>query len=109
MATGAQYMPRAATVAYAAAMDSGETLTEPSVNEGMLSAESWLPSRLSKDVPSARVRPMLAAVFTTLQRPTFCSSSAKYTLTDWTVPGCTTASVSALWPGFQYLLLPGST
>ena len=86
MATGAQYMPRAATVAYAAAMDSGETLTEPSVNEGMLSAESCLPSRLSSEVPSALVRPMLSAVRTTLQSPTFCSSSAKYTLTDWTVP-----------------------
>ena len=40
MAVGAQYMPRAATVAYAAAIDSGETLTEPRVNEGVLSAES---------------------------------------------------------------------
>ena len=45
MAMGVQYMPRAATVAYAAAMDSGETLTEPRVNEGMLSAESCPPSR----------------------------------------------------------------
>ena len=76
IAMGAQYMPRAATVAYAAAMDSGATLTEPSVNDGMLSAESWPPSRLSRDVPSALVSPMSAAVCTTLQRPTFCSSSA---------------------------------
>src|SRR5262249_59710496 len=81
MATGAQYMPRAATVAYAAAMDSGETLTDPSVNEGMLSAESCPWSRLSSDVPSALVSPMLSAVFTTLQRPTCFSSRAKYTLT----------------------------
>ena len=58
-------------------MESGETLTEPSVNEGMLSAESWPPSRLSSEVPSALVNPMLAAVRTTSQRPTFCSSSAK--------------------------------
>ena len=76
IAMGEQYMPRAATVAYAAAMDSGETLTEPSVNDGMLSAESWLPSRLSSDVPSALVSPMSTAVCTTLHRPTFCSSSA---------------------------------
>ena len=76
IAMGAQYMPRAATVAYAAAMDSGETLTEPSVNDGMLSAESSPPSRLNKDVPSALVSPMSAAVCTTLQRPTFCSSMA---------------------------------
>src|SRR5512142_1685390 len=86
MAMGAQYMPRAATVAYAAAMDSGETLTEPRVNEGMLSAESCPPSLLNKDVPSALVIPMLAAVLTTLHRPTFCSSSAKKVFTDWTVP-----------------------
>ena len=76
IATGEQYMPRAATVAYAAAIDSGATLTEPRVKDGMLSAESWLPSRLSSDVPSTLVRPMLAAVFTTLHRPTFFSSSA---------------------------------
>src|SRR5205814_6179525 len=77
MAMGAQYIPRAATVAYAAAIDSGETLTEPRVNEGMLSAESWLPSLLNNEVPLALVIPMLAAVFTTLHRPTLCSSSAK--------------------------------
>ena len=77
MATGLQYLPRAATVAYAAAMDSGETLTDPSVNDGMLSAESWPPAGLNSEVPSALVSPMSAAVCTTLQRPTFFSSMAK--------------------------------
>src|SRR6266568_3482855 len=76
MATGAQYLPRAATVAYAAAIDSGETLTAPRVKDGMLSTESWLPSLLSSEVPSALVRPMAAAVRTTSHRPTFCLSMA---------------------------------
>src|SRR5262249_36590555 len=76
MATGAQYLPRAATVAYAAAMDSGETLTEPSVNDGMLSAESWPSEGLNSEVPPALVSPMSTAVCTTLQRPTFFSSMA---------------------------------
>ena len=67
-------------------MDSGETLTEPSVNDGMLSADSWLPSLLSSEVPSALVIPRSTAVCTTLHRPTFFSSSAKNTLTDWVVP-----------------------
>ena len=38
IATGAQYLPRAAIVAYAPAMLSGETVTEPSVKDVMSSA-----------------------------------------------------------------------
>ena len=64
----------------AAAIDIGETPTEPRVNEGMLSAELSVPngvlSLLSRDVPSTRVTPMSAAVCTTLHRPTRFSSSA---------------------------------
>ncbi len=57
-------------------MDSGATLTAPRVKDGMLSAESWPPSGLSSDVPSALVRPRATAVCTTLHKPTFFSSSA---------------------------------
>jgi hypothetical protein len=38
IAIGAQYTPLAATVAYAAAIVIGETLIEPSVNDGISSA-----------------------------------------------------------------------
>jgi hypothetical protein len=46
------------------------------VNDGMLSAETSWPSALSgrsSEPPLAYVIPRLAAVLTTLHRPTFCS------------------------------------
>src|SRR5215469_1663742 len=70
----------------------GETLTEPSVNDGTSSAGGWyaavpgFPTPSSSDAPSARWTPMLTAVRTTLHSPTFCSSSAKNTLIDCVVP-----------------------
>ena len=57
-------------------MLSGETGAKPSVNDGMLSAEYGWPSAgsdLSSDTPLAQVSPRLAAVWTTLHSPTFCS------------------------------------
>ena len=57
----------------------GATGSEPSVNDGLLSAESPWPSAgsgRSNERPSAKVIPMLAAVWTTWHRPTFCSSWA---------------------------------
>src|ERR1700722_20449771 len=80
-ALGAQYQPRAATEAYAAAMFIGETSTDPRVKLGMLSAGYWyrpsITSPLSSDLPSALVMPMSTAVLTTLQSPTCFSSWAK--------------------------------
>ena len=57
-------------------MLSGETGAKPSVNDGMLSAEKDWPSAgsgRSSETPLAKVSPRLAAVWTTLHRPTFCS------------------------------------
>ena len=80
-------MPFAAGVAYAAAMDIGETFTTPSVKEGRSSAGGWSgPSAWSSDLPSTRVMPRFTAVFTVLHRPTFCSRLAKKTLIDPVVP-----------------------
>src|SRR5579875_3123279 len=85
IAVGAQYLPRAATVAYADAMLSGDTLTGPRVNEVMSSAGSpplglsfvsSAGSFFSSEVPSTRWTPMAAAVLTTLQRPTLRSRLA---------------------------------
>ncbi len=43
-------------------------------------------SPLSSDVPSALVIPRSTAVWTTLQSPTFCSSTAKKVLIESAVP-----------------------
>src|SRR5205814_2318875 len=87
-----------AAVAYAAAICSGATLTTPRVKAGKLSAD-MMPRLLflySSDKPSARVMPSLAAVLTTLHKPTFCSSAAKNTLMDLVVP---VTSESVVVPG----------
>ena len=60
----------------------GETATEPSVKEGVLSAEDCMPPwptrALSKsDWPVTQVMPRSAAVLTTLHSPTLLSSIAK--------------------------------
>jgi hypothetical protein len=89
IATGLQKMPREGRVASAAATPSGETWSAPSVNDGSLSALAACPSLLSglsSDFPSGQVKPICAAVLTTLHRPTFCSRYANHTLIDSVVP-----------------------
>ncbi len=56
----------------------GETLTEPRVNDGMSSAGGSVsrPAATGTYRPPA-VTPRALAIFTTLHRPTFCSSIAK--------------------------------
>src|SRR2546430_16857827 len=82
-------MPRAGRTASAAATSMGATLAAPSVNDGRLSALcQWrsLGSALSSDFPLGQARPILAAVRTTLHRPTFCSREANHTLVENRVP-----------------------
>ena len=57
-------------------MVSGDTLTEPRVKDGKLSADATWPSFWSSDVPSARCTPSATAVLTTLHSPTFFSRLA---------------------------------